>query len=162
MTDSCFTALTVTKQAIVDEIRQLTFQRNDSGQYTHAAITQLVKGIQQVLKQQYNPAGGSNNMLDLLNQNNKGPKANKSTTAEDVLLESQNNAVDKSVKRGNIIVPKFTLQSGAQHEANQQNIINQALIGTKEGVVEALTTLVGMDITDSVVCLANREYKYLD
>ena len=59
---------------------------NDSGQYTHAAFTQLVKGIQRALKQQYNPAGGSNGMLDLLNQNNKGPKANKSTTAEDVLL----------------------------------------------------------------------------
>jgi hypothetical protein len=101
-------------------------------------------------------------MLDLLNQNNKGPKANKSTTAEDVLLESQNNAVDKSVKRGNIIVPEFTLQAGAQHEANQQNIINQALIGVKEGVVKALTTLVGMDITDSMVCRANGEYKYLD
>ena len=101
-------------------------------------------------------------MLDLLNQNNKGPKANKSTTAEDVLLESQNNAVDKSVKRGNIIVPKFTLQADAQHEANQRNIINQALIGAKEGVVKALTTLVGMDIMDAVLRHAGGEYKYLD
>ena len=119
MTDLCFTAQTVTKQSIVNEIRQLTFQRNDSRQYTHAAITQLVKGIQRVLKQQYNPAGGSNGMLDLLNQNNKGLQANKTTNAEDVLLESQNNAVDESVKRGNIIVPEFTLQVDAQHEANQ-------------------------------------------
>ena len=85
MTDLCFTARTVTKQSIVDEIRQLMFQRNDSGQYTHAAITQLVKGIEQVIKQQYNQAGGSNGMLDLLNQNKKGPQANKTKTAEDVL-----------------------------------------------------------------------------
>jgi hypothetical protein len=140
----------------------LTFQRNASGQYTHAAIMQLVKGIQRVIKQQYNPAGGSNGMLDLLNQNNKGPQANKTTTSEDVLLAAKKDAVDKSVKTGTIIVPKFTLQADAQHEANQRNIINQALIGAKEGVVEALTTLVGMDITDSVVCRANREYKYLD
>ena len=98
MTDLCFTALTVTKQVIVDEIRRLTFQRNDSGQYTHAAITQLVKGIQRVLKQQYNPAGGSNGMLDLLNQNTKGLQANKTTIAEDVLFASQSNIVDGSVK----------------------------------------------------------------
>ena len=79
-------------------------------------------------------------MLDLLNQNNKGPQAYTTTTAEDVLLASQSNAVDKSVKTGTTIVPDFTLQADAQHEANRQNIINQALIDAKEGVVEALTT----------------------
>ena len=79
-----------------------------------------------------------------------------------VLLASQSNTVYKSLKTGTIIVPEFTLQANAQHEANQKNIINQALIGAKEGVVEALTTLVGMDITDSVVCRDNGEYKYLD
>ena len=66
MADSCFTAQTATKQLIVAGLGQLSFQRNDSGQYTHAAITQLVKGIHQALKQQYKPAGGSNGMLDLL------------------------------------------------------------------------------------------------
>ena len=131
MTDSCFTAQTATKQLIIDEIRRLTFQRYASGQYTHAANTQLVKGIQQVLKQQYNPADGSKGMLDLLNQNNKGPQANKTTTADAVLSASQRDAVDESVKTGTIIVPKFTLQADAQHEANQQNIINQALIRKK-------------------------------
>ena len=118
---------------------------------------QLVKGIQRVLKKQYNPACGSNGMLDITNQNNKGPQANKTTTAEDVLLASQSNTVDKSVKTGTIIVPEFTLQADAQHEANWQNIINQALIGAKEGVVEALTTLVGTNITNSVLRLANGE-----
>jgi len=44
----------------------LSLWRNDSGQYMHAAITQLKKGIQRVLKQQYNPAGGESGMLDLL------------------------------------------------------------------------------------------------
>ena len=59
----------------------MRLRRNDSGQYTHAAITQLEKGIESVLKQQYNPAGGSNGMLDLLNHNNKGPQANMTATA---------------------------------------------------------------------------------
>ena len=59
-------------------------------------------------------------MLDLVNQNNKGPQENKTTTAEVVLLESQCDAVDKSIKRGTINVPEFTLQANAQHEDNQK------------------------------------------
>ena len=58
-------------------------------------------------------------MLDLLNQNNKGPQANKTTTAEDILSASQRNTVDESVKIGTIIAPEFTLQANTQHEANQ-------------------------------------------
>jgi hypothetical protein len=81
---------------------------------------------------------------------------------EEILHALQSEAIDKSVKTGTIIVPEFTLQADAQHEANQRNIINLALIGSKEGMVESLTTLVGMDITDSMVCRANGEYKYLD
>ena len=87
MADTCFTARTATKQSIVPEIGWLSLRRNDSGQYTHAAITQLEKGIQRVLKQQYNPAGGVNGMLNLLNQNNVGPQANKTATAADILCE---------------------------------------------------------------------------
>ena len=81
MADTCFTARTATKQSIATKIGRLSLWRNDSGQYTHAAITQLKKGIQWVLKQQYNPAGGANGMLDLLNQNSVGPQANKTATA---------------------------------------------------------------------------------
>ena len=72
MTDLCSTAQTATKQLIVLEIRQFMFQRNDSRQYTQAAIRQHVKGTQRALKKQYNPAGVSNGMLDILNHNNKG------------------------------------------------------------------------------------------
>ena len=85
MADTCFTAQTTTKQSIVTKIGQLSLPRNDIGQYTHAANTQLEKGIQHVLKQQYNLAGRSNSMLDLLRHNNTGPQANKTSTAADVL-----------------------------------------------------------------------------
>ena len=70
-------------------------------------------------------------MLDLLDRKNKGPQANKTITAEDVLFAAQSNAVDESVKTGTIIVLEFTLQADAQHEANGQNIIKRALIGAK-------------------------------
>jgi len=43
------------------------------------------------------------------------------------------------------------LQLDAQEEANRHNIINQALIGAKEGVMEALTTFFSTNITDAVL-----------
>ena len=87
MANTCFTACTATKQSIVTKIGRLSLWRNDSGQYTHAAITQLEKGIQRVLKQQYNPTGGANGMLNLIIANNAGAQANKIATAADMLCE---------------------------------------------------------------------------
>ena len=66
MADTGFTARTATMQSIVAEIGRLSLRRIDSGQNMQAAITQLKKGIQRVLKQQYNPTRGANGMLDLL------------------------------------------------------------------------------------------------
>ena len=101
-------------------------------------------------------------MLNLLDCNNKGPQASNTRTAEDVLRSLQSEAVDEAVRTGTIIVPEFTLHANAQYEANQRNIINQALIGAKEGVVKALTTFVGTNITDTVLRLADGDYKGLD
>ena len=49
-----------------------------------------------------------------------------------------------------------------KEEADRRNIINQALIGAKEEVVEALTTFVSINITDAVLRLADGDYKGLD
>jgi len=35
------------------------------------------------------------------------------------------------------------------------NIINQSVIGAKEGAVEAITKLVSSDITDAILCTAD-------
>ena len=101
-------------------------------------------------------------MLDLLNQNNKGPQANKTTTAEDVLLASQCDTVDKSVKTGIIVVPEVTLRTNVQYKADRRNIINQVLIGAKESVDKSLTMFVGTDIMGTVLRCADGEYKCLD
>jgi hypothetical protein len=162
MADTCFTARTPTTQSIITKIGRLGLWRNDSGQYTHAAITQLEKGIQRVLKQQYNPAGGINGILNLLIINNVGPQANKTTIAADILCESKQEADTKAAQKGTIVTPKITLQSDTQEEADRRNIINQALIGAKEGVVETLTKFVGTDITDAVLRRANGDYTGLN
>jgi hypothetical protein len=43
----------------------------------------------------------------------------------------------------------------AQEEANQLNVINQSIISTKEGVVKVVLKLVGRDITDAILKMAN-------
>ena len=94
-------------------------------------------------------------MLDLLNPNNVGLQANKTSTAADILRELKKEADDELAQKGITVSPKITLRSDAQEEADRRNIINQALIGAKEGVVEALTTFVGPNITDAVLQQAN-------
>ena len=101
-------------------------------------------------------------MLNLLNPNNVGPQANMTATAADVLRTSKKEADNKLAQKGVTVTPKITLRSDVPDKADRRNIINQALIGAKEGVVEALTTFVGTDITDMVIRRANGNYKGLD
>ncbi len=56
-----------------------------------------------------------------------------------------------STTTGKTVLPTFTTQTEAQEEADQLNIINQSVISTKEGVVEAVSKLVGSDITDAIL-----------
>ena len=70
---------------------------------------QLEKGIQRVLKQQYNPAGGANGMLDLLVPNNVGPQANMTATAADILPESKKEADNESVEKVTTVTLKITI-----------------------------------------------------
>jgi hypothetical protein len=43
----------------------------------------------------------------------------------------------------------------AQEEADQLNDINQLVISAKEGVVEAITKLVGSNVTDAILWMAD-------
>ncbi len=94
-------------------------------------------------------------MLAILALNNYGPKANKTITAADVINMSQKEAKAESTVTGTMVHPKIMSRADAQEEAERLNTNNQALIGAKEGVVEALTTFVGIDITDTILRQAN-------
>jgi hypothetical protein len=52
---------------------------------------------------------------------------------------------------GKTVLPTFTTQTEAQEEANRLNVINQSVIDTKEGVVKAVSKLVGSNITDTIL-----------
>jgi hypothetical protein len=53
-----------------------------------------------------------------------------------------------STTTGKTFLPTITAQTEAQEEANRLNIINQSVIGAKEGVVEAVSKLAGSNITN--------------
>jgi hypothetical protein len=79
------------------------------------------------------------------------------------VLKEAREAADKETKAtSTTTAPEFTLQLEAQKEANRRNVAAQAMIGAKEGVVEAITTLVGTNITNSVLCTSDGDFKSVD
>jgi hypothetical protein len=61
------------------------------------------------------------------------------------------------------VLPTFATQTEMQEEANQLNVINQSVIGAKEGVVKAVSKLVGRDITNAILQMADgSDHKSID
>ena len=56
---------------------------------------------------------------------------------------------------GKTVHPTFTTLTEAQEEANRLNVTNQSVIGAKEGVVKAVSKLVGSDITNTILQTPN-------
>jgi hypothetical protein len=59
------------------------------------------------------------------------------------------------ILNGKTVLPIITTQAETQEEANQLNVINQSVIGAKEGAVEAITKLVSSNITNAILHTAN-------
>jgi hypothetical protein len=129
MADSVFTARAAIWTQVTNKIGWLSLPKNKSGQYTHANITQLKKGIKRILKQHYNPTGGDHGMLAILTLNNYGPKVNRTITIADVINMSKKEADAESTATGTTVHPKITSRADAQEEAERLNTNNQALIG---------------------------------
>jgi hypothetical protein len=158
MAEACYTARATTKQQVLDGINKLTLQTNKHGQYTQDAILLIQKGIQHVLVSQFNPSDPGKGMVKLLNDGDNILTRVQSTdaiTAGSVLKLAKKRADKLLTATGKTVLPTFTTQTEAQEEANQLNVINQSVIGTKEGIVEAVSKLVGSDITNAILRTAD-------
>jgi hypothetical protein len=158
MAEACYTARATTKQQVLDGINKLTLQTNKHGQYTHNAILLLQKGVQQVLISQFNPSNPGKGMVKLLDNGANiftQVKSTNAITAGSVLKTAKKQADKLMATTGKTILPTFTPQTEAQEEADRLNVINQLVIGAKEGVVEALTKLFGSNITDAILQTAD-------
>ena len=101
-------------------------------------------------------------MSSLLIQNAYGPKSIKAVTPEAVLKEEKETVAKETAATEATVAPTFTVQLEAQEEADCRNVASQAMIGAKEGVVEAITTLVGTNITNSVLRTSDGDFKSVD
>jgi hypothetical protein len=154
MAKACYTARAITKQQVLDGIRKLTLQTNESGQYTHNATLPLQKGIWRVLQNQFNPSNPGKGMEKLLNTGDNQltlVMLTAAITARSVIKKTKLHAESLSTLTGKTVLPTITAQGESQEEADQMNVINKAVIGAKEGVVDAITKLVGRDITDTIL-----------
>jgi hypothetical protein len=153
-------------QQVLDGIDKLTLQTNKHGQFTHDAILLLQKSIQRVLVSQFNPSDPGKGMVKLLDDGNNILTQIQSTdasTAGSVLKSSKKRTDELSTTTGKTILPTFTTRTEAQEEADQLNVINQSVIGAKEGVVEAVSKLVGSDITNAILRTADgSDFKSID
>jgi hypothetical protein len=158
MVEACYTAKTTTKQQVLNGVKKMTLQTNKHGQYTHDAILLLQKGVQCALISHFNTSNPSKSIENLLNDGNNLLTLVKSTdaiTASSVIKEAKKRADKLSALTSKTILPFITAQAEAQEEANWLNVINQLVIGAKEGVVKASTELVGIDVTNAILRTAN-------
>jgi hypothetical protein len=158
MAEACYTARATTKQQVLNGVNKLTLQTNKHGQYTHDAILLLQKGIRRVLISKFNPSNPGKGMEKLLNDGDNLLTLVKSTdaiTASYVIKKAKNRADELTASTGKTVLPSITSRVEAEEEANQLNVINQLVIGTKEGVVKAITKLVGSDITNAILRTAD-------
>jgi hypothetical protein len=124
----------------------------------HNAILLLQKGIQCILISQFNPSNPGKGMVKLLYNGNNilmRVKLTNAITTGSVIKVTKKRADELSTMTGKTVLPTFTAQTEAQEEANRLNVINQSVIGAKEGVVEAVSKLVGSDITNAILRMAN-------
>ncbi len=124
----------------------------------HDAILLLQKGIRRILVSQFNPSNPGKGMEKLLEDGTNlltNVKSTDAITANSVLKSAKARGDAASKALSTTITPIITSRSEAQKEANHLNVINQLVIGAKEGVVKAVTKLVGSNITNAVLRTAD-------
>jgi hypothetical protein len=158
MAEACYTARAMTKQQVLGGVNRLTLHTNKHGQYAHDAILLLQKGIRHVLISQFNRSNLGKAMEKLLNNGNNLLTLVKSAdaiTASYMIKKAKNRADKLTASTSKTVLPSITSRAEAQEEANQLNVINQLVIGAKEGAVKAITKLVGSDVTNAILWTSN-------
>ena len=111
-----------------------------------------------MLQSQFNPSNPGKGKEKLLNTGDNRLTPVMSTnaiTAGSVIKEEKFHAEAHSTLTSKTVLPAITAQVEAQEEANHLNVINQAVIGAKEGAAEAIIKLVGSNITNTILRTPN-------
>ncbi len=82
-------------------------------------------------------------------------KSTDTITAGFVIKTAKKSAEKLTATTSKTVLPSLTTQTEAQEAADQLNVIYQSVIGTKVGVFEAITKLVGSNVTNVILWTAN-------
>jgi hypothetical protein len=122
------------------------------------AILLMQKGIWHVLISQFNPSNPRKGMEKLLDDGNNLLTLVRSTdtiSAISIIKAAKKRADKLTAMASTTVFLSITGQAEAQEEADRLNVINQLVIGTKEGVVKAITKLVGSNVINAILRMAN-------
>ena len=164
MADACFTARATTRDHVREAIEKLALPKNSNGQFNHDAATNFKAAVARVLRSTFNPINPGCGMSGLCTKSSDVAKITTTSVAtiQSVLDEAAAKARAASTLT-HTATPTISTRSDAQEEADRINLLNQAVIGAKEGAAEAITNKVGSDITDTVLKTADgSDFKGVD
>ncbi len=98
-----------------------------------------------------NPGKGMEKLFDDSNHLLMLVKSTDAITAGSIIKAAKKRADKLTATIGKTFLPSITARTEAQEEADWLNVINQSVVGVKEGLVKAITKLVGSDVTDAIL-----------
>jgi hypothetical protein len=154
-----YAARSVAKKHIIEQCENCNLKKNSNGLYNHDDIVKVQETIEGKLNEVFLDHESGQEMIKLLDSTNN--KINSVTTnqmisADNVIQQAKKDALtataaakkkDKSAKE---VEPTITKRDEAKREAKRQNITNQTIVGTKEGVIDILKRLVSGDNLNAV------------
>jgi hypothetical protein len=154
MSEANYTARANAKANILSLAANISIQCNTNGRYTHDAAECFKNLFILQLGACYNdmqPSEGMHKLADDGNNTHTIIKSTNRVTADSILTEAKKEAALLKRQTNLDEKPCFETRAEAKVEADDRNYAIQATIGTKEGAAEAITNIVGSDITDNVL-----------
>ncbi len=154
-----YAAQSIAKKHIIEQCQNCNLKKNSNGLYNHNNIVKVQETIKGKLNEVFLDHDSGLGMIKLLDSANKEINlitTNQMISADNVIQQAKKYAMaataaakkkDKSAKE---VEPTITKREDAKREAERQNITNQTILGTKEGVIDILKRLVGGDILNAV------------
>ena len=165
MSEAKCTARANAKANIIVLASNISIQHDDNGCYTHDVAKSFHSLFLLQLGACYNDIQLAEGMRKLIDKGDNALTAIKSMdciTADTILVASKKEAATLKHQTGMDEEPKFDSCAEAKVEVDNSNYAIQATIGTKEGATKGITTIVGLDIMDNVLCHADGTPKGVD
>ena len=143
-----YAAQSLANKHIVEQCGNCNLKKNNNGLYNHDDIIKVCKTIKGKLNKVFLDKNTGLRMIKLLDNTDNAinlVKTNQMISADSVINNAKNEAMTateadrKKDKNAEEVEPTITKRGEAKREAKWQNITNQTIIGTKEGIIEVPT-----------------------